>query len=186
MSHGSQLREKLPNMSHGSHEREKAAKYESCRHTTHMVWRVRRAWNLLHFETWLVYVWDMTHLCVSHDSFMCEPWLVYVWAMTRSCMRHDSFMYETWLVYMWPTSCSRVGREWYEAACENGMTSLTVETWLVYAWAMTRSCVGHSHVLSSDHMRQHMRMGWPFLRTLKYDSFMCEPWLIHVWGILSC
>ena len=43
MSHGSQLREKLPNMSHGSHEREKAAKYESCRHTTHMVWRVRRA-----------------------------------------------------------------------------------------------------------------------------------------------
>jgi len=27
-------------------------------------------------ETWLLCVWDMTHLCVRHDSFVCETWLI--------------------------------------------------------------------------------------------------------------
>jgi len=50
-----------------------------------------------------MYTWDMTHLYVRHDSFICETWLIYMWDMTHLYMRHDSFICEIWLIHMQPT-----------------------------------------------------------------------------------
>jgi len=35
-------------------------------------------------------VWDITHSCVCHDSFMRVPWLIHACAMTHSYVCHDS------------------------------------------------------------------------------------------------
>jgi len=58
---------------------------------------------MTHCETRLIHVWDMTHSCVRHDSFMCETWL-HMCYMTNSCVWHNSFMCETWLVVHEPSS----------------------------------------------------------------------------------
>jgi len=53
---------------------------------------------LMHTETWLIHMWDMTH---SHD----ETWLNHTWDMTHShrdmtlSHRHDSVTRETWLIW---------------------------------------------------------------------------------------
>jgi len=45
--------------------------------------------------TWLIYMWDMTHLYVWHDSFVRVTWLIHIY----SYMWHDSFIRVTWLIY---------------------------------------------------------------------------------------
>jgi len=50
--------------------------------------------------TWLMYVCDMSHVCVRHDSCMCATWLMYVCDMTHVCVRHDSCMCATWLMHV--------------------------------------------------------------------------------------
>ena len=78
-----------------------------------------------HCVTWLIHVWDMTHLCAGHDSFICgtsslmcvttslrfyfvghgsfmgATWLIHGWDMTHSWVGHDSFMRETRLIHKW-------------------------------------------------------------------------------------
>jgi len=70
--------------------------------------------------TWLIYMCDMTHLYVRHDSlyvrhesliyYMCDmnhwytyiqvTWLIYMCDMTHLYVRHDSSICATWLIYM--------------------------------------------------------------------------------------
>ena len=39
----------------------------------------------------------------THVTRICQSWLVYMWDMTHLHMRHDSFTCETWLIHMWDT-----------------------------------------------------------------------------------
>jgi len=63
-------------------------------------WCIKFAWvHGLICETWLIHMWDMTHLCVRHDSIICEGgifycvrWLKRMWDMTHLYVRRDSFM----------------------------------------------------------------------------------------------
>jgi len=48
----------------------------------------------------LIYVLDVTHSCVWHDSFMCVTWLIHVCDMTHSNVWHDSLMCLTWLIHV--------------------------------------------------------------------------------------
>ena len=63
--------------------------------------------------TWLIHVWDVTHICpdgvvymhtpqsdmthshVRHDSYMCVTWLI-----THTCVWHDSYMWVTRLKHV--------------------------------------------------------------------------------------
>ena len=78
-----------------------------------------------HCVTWLIHVWDMTHICAGRDSFICgtsslmcvttslrfyfvghgsfmgATWLIHGWDMTHSWVGHDSFMGGTWLIHGW-------------------------------------------------------------------------------------
>ena len=36
------------------------------------------------FVKCLIFMWDMTHSYVRHDSFICETWLIHMWDMTHS------------------------------------------------------------------------------------------------------
>jgi len=59
------------------------------------------------YESWLIYIWDMTQLHMRHNRTLERhylwniTWLIHIWDMTLSHMSHDSFMYETWLNYIW-------------------------------------------------------------------------------------
>jgi len=72
--------------------------------------------------TWPIHMWDMTHSCVRHESFVCDTrlccyvwyhrrnacvtWLnhmcdaIHMWDMTHSCVRHESFVCDTRLTVM--------------------------------------------------------------------------------------
>jgi len=98
-----------------------------------------------------IYQWVMSHVWMSHVSYMNGSCLIYEWVMphiwmghasqvssildadecdmTHSHMRHDSFIYETWLIRM------RRGWVWHD--------SFTYETWLIHVWDMTHSYMRH-------------------------------------------
>ena len=48
----------------------------------------------------LIYMCDMTHLYVWHDSSMCVTWLICMFDMTRLYVWHDSSICVTWLIDM--------------------------------------------------------------------------------------
>jgi len=60
--------------------------------------------SLTSCATWLIHMYDMTYLCVwhdssmcvTHDSLMCVTWLIHVCVITHSCVWHDSFTYASW------------------------------------------------------------------------------------------
>jgi len=134
-------------------------------------------------ETWLIHMCAMTHLCVCHDSFMCVPWLIHMCAMTHLCVCHDSFICVPWPIHKCATTHSSVCHDlfmrvpwlihvWHDSfmcdmtqiymsggfvmSCAAVPVHSSCETWLIDVFAMTNSYVCH-------------------------DSFMCMPWLIHVW-----
>jgi len=47
---------------------------------------------------WLIYMCDMTHLYVWHDSCICVTWLIHICDMIHSYVWHDSFLCRTWLI----------------------------------------------------------------------------------------
>ena len=50
--------------------------------------------------TWLIPLNDMTHSFVWHESFICVTWLVHLCDMTHSFLLHDSFICVTWFIHM--------------------------------------------------------------------------------------
>jgi len=72
---------------------------------THALSDFQQIW-VYHFcdqyiETRRIYIWDMTHWHMRHDSLTYETWLIDIWDMTHWHMRHDSLTYETWLSDIW-------------------------------------------------------------------------------------
>jgi len=136
--------------------------------------------------TWLVYMCDLTRLCVWHenmkhianeawglprrDSCICVIWLVCVCDMkmwNTSQTRHEVFPDVTH-VYVWYDSFLRV--TWKrETHSKQGMRSST--TWLMYMCDMTRLCVWHENV-------KHIAIeAWGLALR---DSFICVIWLVRV------
>ena len=149
---------------------------------------------------WLFQACDMTHLCVWHDSFVCETWLVHaqdlrVTSCTTkhaiACVTHDSFMRVTWLLRVCDMAPSC---EWHD--------SFVCVTWLLHVWhddnlytvACERHsrCAFHTYTWDTSHTRQSHVMRMQADQTRAFvcvwrDSFMCVTWLIHVCDVThSC
>jgi len=54
--------------------------------TFHYYIKSARVAEVIGALTWLIYVCDVTHLCVWRDSFMCVTWLIHVCDVTHSCV----------------------------------------------------------------------------------------------------
>ena len=146
-------------------------------------------------ETWLIYVWDMTHSYVRHDSFMCETWLIYMWDMAPSYVRHDSFIWERHGSFIWEmcilqtssdvschTSMSRATYEWvmsqmYES-CHTSMSHITHEWCVCETWLTHTSCSTNRSICSAS-THSCAAFGTMPEATLWHDSFIYETWLIH-------
>ena len=72
------------------------------------------------------HMWEMTHLCVGHDSFVCGTWLIHMWDMTLSYVGHDPFICGPWLTHVWDMTHSYVGHD-----------SFVCVTWLIRMCDMT-------------------------------------------------
>ena len=80
--------------------------------TSYITFHAWNAYRILHIcGIWLIYTWDMTHLYVWHDSFVCVTWLICMCDMaqtlaaegchrTHQCVRYDSYSCMIWLIYM--------------------------------------------------------------------------------------
>ena len=90
--------------------------------------------------TWLIHLFDMTHLCVCHESFVCVTcsficvtWLIYTWDMTYSPVRRVAFTFTTWPMHMCAMAHSFM---WH--------SSFICVTWLIRECTMRDT--SHSHV----------------------------------------
>jgi len=133
--------------------------------------------------TWLMHTWDMTHLCMRHESFvMCD--------VTRSYMIHDSFMRATWRIYI----CN-MARIYMTHPCMRHDSFIhdasIYATWLVYTWYMSNSDLS-VHVVAaqvewkqsiSTSRRQSCDPSIGFCDVthsyVRHDSLIRETWLIY-------
>jgi len=132
-------------------------------------------------ETWLIHMWNMTHVYVCnwvspcillmclHVWYTRETWLIHMWDMTHSYVRHASFIGVTWLIHMWNMTYSYV---WHD--------SFICETWLIHIWDMIHSYVRHDSFICET-CRIHM---WDMTHSyVRHGSFTCETWLIYMCAI---
>jgi len=145
--------------------------------------------------TWLIYMCDMTHSYVWHDSFICVTWLIHMCDMTHSYVWHDScnalsasntiaiwFLRVTWLFHMCWWTHSYV---WHDSLI-----------WLIYMWnASFTYDMSHSYIpYSFCSSRLDYLPGCAF--TLEYlihscDWFICLinmwhdsfMWLVYMWHV---
>jgi len=124
--------------------------------------------------SWLIDMRDMTHLCVRHDSFICETYLIRTRDMTHSCMRHDWFMcvYGNFIV-MWQrrryVCVPQLIHVWDMTHSLVRNDSSVCETLLIHAWDVTHSymrhdsfkCVCGKVVVTHDKKLIPQRDEWP-------------------------
>jgi len=151
------------------------------------------------YETWLIYIWDMTHLCVWHFAV---TWLIHkvhmTWSMmTHLYMSHDSSIYETWLIF-------KVDMTW-SFVLGHGLVSQVIHkidmTWsfvitscVPYEWVMSpqnvthkdESCLIYRWVMSPVKRATNEPVVKQILSchvSLMNKSCHCEishPWMSHV------
>jgi len=123
------------------------------------------AWyNMTHLYAWLIYMWDITHLNVWHESLtnvtriarhrkVCLIQYDSFIYMIHLCMGHDSCIREIWVinnVYTWDMSHSQCDTN--HSAHKRLLDtiwliyihdSFTYGTWLIYMWDMSHSRMWH-------------------------------------------
>jgi len=132
-------------------------------------------------------------------SFTCKTWLIYMWDMTHSYVGHDSFLILT--IYSTPLRClcqfpavwkARDMTHWYL-----WNLSFACKTWLIHVRDMTHSYVGHdSNLIFTIYAtfcaacaRFERRVTWLTdicgisHSHVRHDSFMYGTWLIHTWDM---
>ena len=132
---------------------------------------------------------DMTHLHMSHDSCIYETWLTYIWVMThwytlrdmsQSPMSHDSFFYETWLNYMRAIPFRYVGHDitrmnrWSWDMSQSPMSH--DETWVNHLWVMT-----HSSTITSNELWDMISLEWIHHVPHRYQYVQQDPSCIYEW-----
>jgi len=85
--------------------------------------------------TWLIHVWDTTHSCLRHNSFMSVTWLIRVCGMAYLCLWRDSFMSVTWLMHVCDTTRPCL---WHD--------SFMFVSWLIHVCDMM-SCLWHDSLM---------------------------------------
>ena len=102
-----------------------------------------------------LHVCDMTHSYVCHDSFICAPWFICVCAVTHSCV--------TWLFQMWNDSFM----------CD------------AYIRKMTHSYICRDSFICGTGLKKILRTPyvWHDAWDVSHDSFICVPWLIHMFVV---
>jgi len=53
-------------------------------------------YKIVEFSDWLV--WDMTHSCMWHDSFIYVAWRIHMWNVAHSYLWHDLFVWSDLLI----------------------------------------------------------------------------------------
>jgi len=79
-------------------------------------------------RTCRIYMWDMTHSYLGHDSFRCAKWLIHAWDMTHLFSRHQQW-----------SGITNGGTEHWGGL----MSTIIYGTRLIHIWDVTHSCVGH-------------------------------------------
>jgi len=133
--------------------------------------------------TWLIFMCDMTHSYVRHDSFLCflcATWLIFMCHTTHSYVRHDSFMCATWLIRMCAMTHSYVRHTSFICATLTHLyvrhDSFICATWIIFMCVMTHSYARHDSCICATWRIHTCDMTHPYVR---HDSFICATWLIH-------
>jgi len=109
-----------------------------CTHSAYFTWH-----DLFVWITWLIVMYEMTHLYVWHDSFTCVTRLIYMCDTTHLYVWHDSFICVTWLIHVCDKSHSYMCHILF-------FISVTVKTHL-YMWHDSSTCVTWRLRMSTGH-----------------------------------
>jgi len=124
---------------------------------------------LIHCVTWLIYMCDVTHSCVWHDSFICAAWrdvtcdFETVTHMNGSCLTH---MNGTCLTHM-NVSCHTF--EWVMS-----------HIWMSHVTRMNGSCHTYEWVKSISHTVSNSRVTSP--TWMSYVTHICEWVMSHTYS----
>ena len=111
--------------------------------------------------TWLIYMWDMTHLCVGHDPFICGTWLIramdravlYTWHDSSICVQSLIFVFGDIFIH----ECDM------HFKCDRSFPPPLI--------CHVQDMCAMAYVYELDDQSYVWR-----------DSFICVTWLIHVCG----
>jgi len=138
------------------------------------------------------------YLCVSHDvceGVMSHIWMSHVTYMDESCRPYKRVMSHIWMSHVTHMSESHLtywrvmSHIWishtYEWVTSHVLTShVTVDTWSIYEWVMSHICTSHvTHMNESHTWMSHVSRtneschGWHMIYTwMSYVTHMNESW----------
>jgi len=93
--------------------------------------------TLQHTATWLIHIYNMTVLNVWHDFFICVPWVLWMCDMTHSYVQHDSLKCVTQRFHVWQMSLVNV---WHENFSRVSTISFTQQIYSELASDRKFSC----------------------------------------------
>ena len=117
-----------------------------------------RPWGSRARGTWLIYMCDMTHSYVWHDSFICVTRLIHTCDMAPLHICHNSFICGTWLL-PFAGLCEK-GRGAHNEATYGFLASVWHDSFICVTWLIHTCDKTHWYV-------------W-------HDSYICGTCRIHM------
>ena len=137
----------------------------------------------------------MTDSHVGHDSFARVTWLIHMWDMTHLYMWHES------IIYMWDMSHSHMQHKSIDTEMSAWWNMTHLYTWFIYVWDMTHLYVRHESLTMciretwfihnvtqiTQHRNACLIQYDSFIHTthlyMGHDSFIYGTWLIYTWDM---
>ena len=165
-------------------------------------------WVSVRVRVTCIYMCDMFHACVEHDSFTCVTWLIYLCDMTHSSVWHDSSICGKVLLYMCDITHSHVWHNSFLVCHDSPWSHVTFlpppkrappptiknvwrnscmcVTWLLHVCDMTHLYVWHDSIIRVTWFTSVLcfpkRATRIQFKKVWRDSFTHVAWLIHVCG----
>jgi len=139
-------------------------------------------------------MWDLTHIYVWRDSYICVTWLIHMWDVTHTYVGRDSYIFEMCL-YPWESAAQShificdiflciYNCFFFPHRCINVhyISHIYMSLYITYLYVrhVTDAFACHDTILRETWLFHMWDM--PYLYVGR-DSYICGTWLVHMWDV---